>query len=214
MYSQIKSQMEPALEAKIREVIEPLEGWCWPEKALAMAQLILDTKPQTVVEIGVFGGRSLIPQALALKELGSGIVYGIDPWRRDDTLEGTLSRADLEWWGKLDLEAIHAGCMKAIWESGVSDQCVIIRSSSQKCPKLFGGGIQVLHVDGTHSEEVSTRDIRLYLPQVSEGGHVFMDDSDWPTTARAVAMLELECDKIEVFNRPGGGGSCALYRRR
>lgn len=206
--------MEPALEARIREVIEPLEGWCWPEKALAMAELILDTKPQTVVEIGVFGGRSLIPQALALKELGSGIVYGIDPWRRDDTLEGTLSMADLEWWGKLDLEAIHAGCMKAIWESGVSDHCVIIRSASQHCPQLFGGGIQILHIDGVHSEEVASRDMRLYVPQVPSGGHIWLDDANWDGVTKASKLLDASCDCIEELERPGGGGICALYRRR
>lgn len=206
--------MTSSLENSIRKVIEPLEGWCWPEKALAMADLILENRPVTVVEIGVFGGRSLIPQALALKEVGSGIVYGIDPWRREDALEGFLSDADRAWWSSVDLDLIHGGCMRAIWEAKVEEHCIIIRSHSRHCPRLFAGGIQILHIDSTHSEEASTRDVNLYLPQVPAGGFVWMDDLNWPTVAKAVALLEASCDRIETLSLPGGGGMCALYRRR
>lgn len=206
--------MTTELESKIRTTIAPLEGWCWPEKALAMADLILENRPVTVVEIGVFGGRSLIPQALALKEVGSGIAYGIDPWRREDALEGFLSDADRAWWASVDLDLIHGGCMRAIWDANVEEHCIIIRSHSRYCHKLFGGGIQVLHVDGGHSEEVASRDIRLYLPQVSTGGYIWLDDANWDGVAKAAKLLDPSCDRIKTFERPGGGGMCALYRLR
>lgn len=206
--------MEPALEATILKVIAPLEGWCWPEKALAMADLILREKPATVVEIGVFGGRSLIPQALALKANGTGIAYGIDPWRKEDALEGLLSDADHAWWASVDLDLIHAGCMRAIWDADVENHCIIVRSHSRHCPRLFGGGIQVLHVDSTHSEAASTRDVNLYLPQVPAGGYIWMDDVNWPTVAKAVALLDAACDRVEKLELTGGGSMCVLFRKK
>lgn len=203
----------PTLDHAIRSSIAPLEGWCWDEKAIAMAQLILDTRPLTVVEIGVFGGRSLIPQALALKSLGAGVAYGIDPWRREDALEGSLSEADRAWWATVNLDQIHGGCMRAIWEAGVEEHCLVVRSHSRHCPRLFGGGIDILHVDSCHSEEASTRDVTLYLPQVRAGGHIWFDDINWPTVAKAVSLLDSSCDRLQTLERPGGGGVTALFRR-
>ena len=49
-----------------------LEGWCGLEKSNELYNLVIDQKPKVLVEIGVFEGKSLFSQALALKENGSG----------------------------------------------------------------------------------------------------------------------------------------------
>lgn len=201
--------MTDALKNLVESIILPLEGWCTPEKAFSMMELIFKIKPQVVVEIGVFGGRSLVPQAMALKEVGNGgKAYGIDPWRHLDTLEGNLSEADKKWWANVDLNEIHRGCMGTIWNNRLEDYAIIIRSPSQHCPQLFGGGIDVLHIDGTHSEEASIRDVQLYLPQVLSGGYVFFDDTDWTTTKRAVAMMDESCERVDKV------GNCVLFKRK
>lgn len=201
--------MTPAFKERILIAIAPLEGWCTLEKASAMAELILTEHPSRVVEIGVFGGRSLIPQAMALRENGTGIIVGIDPWRHVHAVEGNLSDADKKWWtNNVDLEGIHRGCMKALWDNGLDDFCIILRAASQHCPMLFGGGIDILHIDGTHSEEASIRDVNLYLPQVGRGGYVWFDDVDWTTTAKAVGVLDAACDRVDTV------GSCVLFKRR
>jgi hypothetical protein len=56
-----------------------------------MAALIRREKPSVVVEIGVFGGRSLVPQALALRENKQGVVYGIDPYTAAAATEGEFT---------------------------------------------------------------------------------------------------------------------------
>lgn len=199
--------MNSALKARIWSVIEPMHGWCSREKSEAMSDLIGRVLPSTCVEIGVFGGRSLIAQGMALKEVGDGVVYGIDPWRMDAALEGNLSTADKEWWSGINLNEIHLHCMDSIWRNGLDKQCIVIRASSQYCPRLFGGGIDVLHIDGTHSEEASTRDVILYLPQVRSGGHIWFDDSDWTTTSGAVSILRKECKELT------GVGPCLLFQK-
>lgn len=50
-------------------LVKNIEGWCSQEKMIKMVSLILATKPERVVEIGVFYGKSLICQALALKKI-------------------------------------------------------------------------------------------------------------------------------------------------
>lgn len=201
--------MKQELIDAISRSVSPLQGWCTVEKALAMADLIITKEPQIVVEIGVFGGRSLIPQALALKDNGKGIIYGIDPWRTSDALDGSLSAEDRKWWTEnVDLHGIHAGCMQAIWNAGVEKQCIIIRSASQFVPRLFAGGIDVLHVDGCHSEESSVRDLKHYLPQMKFGSYVWFDDSSWPTTQKALGILRTWGKDIRKVN------DCVLFQRK
>ena len=55
-------------------------GWCTPEKAAAMVEIIADDRPRIVVEIGVFAGRSLGVIGMALRENGvMARAYGLDP---------------------------------------------------------------------------------------------------------------------------------------
>ena len=68
--------------------------------------------------------------------------------------------------------------------------------------------IEMLTIDGNHSELASCRDVRLYLPMVVSGGIVIADDTDWPTTQKAVEMLKAECDTI------GGDGHYTIFQKR
>jgi predicted O-methyltransferase YrrM len=199
----------PQLRQDIINVISPLHGWCNAEKAIAMAELVLEKHPNTIVEIGVFGGRSLIPQAMALRENKKGTIYGIDSWRTRDTLEGNISDADKEWWSKsVDLHGIHASCMDAIWAAGVDQQCVIIRNASQHVPKLFPGGIDILHIDGCHSEQSSVRDVQLYVPQMNYGSYIWFDDASWPTTQKAIGLLREKYVPVRKVD------DCVLFQKK
>lgn len=200
--------MRDELKKLITDTVTKMEGWCSEEKALSMAELILETFPKTVVEIGVFGGRSLVPQAIALHEMGAGVVYGIDPWQLDAAIEGENGSANDDWWKKnVQLNEIHQLCMAEIWKHKLDERCVVIRSCSQFCANLFTE-IDILHIDGNHSELTSCRDAQLYGPKVRKGGYIWFDDTDWDTTKKAVQFLEEIADKIREV------GSCSLYQRR
>ncbi len=198
--------MTKELELKISSTVPHMPGWCSVEKALAMAELICKTKPDVVVEIGVFGGRSLIPQAMALMELGRslGVIYGIDPWKKESALEGKNDPANDDWWSKVNLHDVHAKAVEAIWQHGLDAYCTLLRCPSQACFGMFTD-IDILHIDGNHSTEASCRDVRLYLPKVRIGGYIWMDDTDWPTTQAAVKLLEAQCKHVSSV------GACRLY---
>lgn len=183
-----------------------LDGWCSLEKAKAMVELVLEYRPLVSVEIGVFGGRSLIAQALACKSIQHGHVHGIDPWTAGDALNGVQEKENIDWWGKLDYQKIYRNCLVAVLEYDVSDYCTVLRMTSDRAHAAFDY-IDVLHIDGNHSEAASTLDVCLYLPKVRSGGYIWFDDVDWPTTKNAIRLVEERCEKISEV------GTCSLYRK-
>lgn len=178
--------MTKDIELLLKE-IPLMEGWLTSERAVEQYFLIRKAQPEVVVEIGVFGGRSLLPKALAVKANGHGKVFGVDPWKKQDATEGSNGSANDEWWNSVDLEKMHLITMQSIWHHALDDVVVIIRAASHHIPKLFMGGIDVLDIDGNHSEKASCRDVASYLPQLNSKGFVLMDDCDWKSTEKAQA---------------------------
>lgn len=205
---QLRNGMNEALKAEIdQSLIDVKEGWCWPEKACAMAELIISTNAQKVVEIGIFGGRSLVPQALALKSLGNGLILGIDPWRKESSIEGGADPATEKWWKTLDLHSIHKEFMEHVWRLNLQDHCLIMRSGSEVCVRLFQDqSIDILHIDGNHSELVSCRDVKLWCPKVRVGGHIWFDDTNWESVSKALWMLDQCCSRVMDEK------TCRLYK--
>lgn len=198
--------MSTILQTYVTSLLPHLNGWCTPHKASALMELIYQTRPATVVEIGVFGGASLIPQALALQENGTGIIHGIDPWAVDSALEGEQDQANIDWWKKVNLDAIMEDFHKALIDAKVLRRVTIHPVTSTAALSHFGpGSIQILHIDGCHSELSSVRDVRNWLPKVADGGYIWFDDTDWNSTAKAVALLESKCQRIWSI------GNCALF---
>lgn len=200
--------MTDEFKAKITELLKMtgagvLEGWTTAERGIKMAQLVLDKKPNVIVEIGVFGGRSLIAQAMALRENGHGKIYGIDPWKKELALEGDSDPENIRWWAAVDLHDIHRKCMEAIWEHRLDSWITVIRSASQDAHHLFSGGIDILSIDGNHSELASCRDVQMYAPKLNEGASVLMDDCDWSETKKAQHMLLEYCNLVETDGKFG-----------
>jgi predicted O-methyltransferase YrrM len=204
----VETTMTPQLSATISRTVQSMEGWCTVEKALSLASNILANKAGFVVEIGVFGGRSLVPMALALQSLGRGIVYGIDPWKKEACLEGKNDSANDQWWANIDYSVIQEKCVQTIWGLNLAPHVVLLRAPSQICASLFQSPIDVLHIDGNHSEETSVRDVNLWVPKVATGGFVWIDDTDWLTTKNAQKRLAEMAVKISEV------GNCHLYQKR
>jgi hypothetical protein len=201
------------LYKSIEDVRPRLEGWCSKDKAQALAAAVVDLKSETSVEIGVWGGKSLIALAMAHDFLEHGHCYGIDPWARESALHGVQELENIQWWSQVDFEEIFRGCMSALLEWRLTARCTVFRTTSEKAHSLFERQIDLLHIDGNHSEVASTLDVFLYLPKVRKGGLVFFDDVDWPSTKNALRLVEERCDKErEIVSNPGG--VCAVYRVR
>jgi hypothetical protein len=181
-----------ATKGLLDDLLPTMEGWLTTERAHEMYDLVRQMNPSYIVEIGVFGGRSLIAQAMALRDCGGGKIIGIDPWKKDTAVVAQTDAAQADWWANLDYYKIHQGCMDVIWKLNLDSFVNIIRSGSENCHQLVPA-CDILYIDGGHSEEFSCRDVQWYLPKVKQNGYIWFDDADWLSTQKAIGMLKEQC---------------------
>lgn len=188
--------------------INTLEGWCSTAKAEAIAQLVIDHKPRTVVELGVFGARSLIAFGMGLRSVGhDGVVWGIDPWTKEAALEGEYGTANGSWWASLDMDAIRDGALKAVGAAGLWHWTRVIVAKGEECASMFSE-LDMLHIDGNHAEQKALADATLWYHRVRTGGIILFDDIDWPTTAKAVSYLSERCNTLFDV------GTCRVFQKK
>ncbi len=179
-----------------------LEGWCAESKAGILIDLILKVKPSVILEIGVWGGKSLVPMAHALRANRKGIIYGIDPWNNDASIQETSDEANKAFWGAVDHEAVMRSLISRIDQFKLNNQITLIRSTSEDAAPIKE--IDILHIDGNHSDKTSYLDVTKWVPYVKSGGWIVFDDMTWfendvYTTARAVHWLNENCIRVAQF---------------
>lgn len=188
MSDTLQTQIETFLDITKQPIAE---GWCTVQKANVLSILVLSNRIRSIVEIGIFGGRSLIPMAMALKHQGFGCAWGIDPWERDAALEGDNGPSNDEWWKNVNLENIYIGFANHVLRLGLSKECRWIRSRGEDALGLFkDGSIELLHLDSNHSEMASCRDVDLWAPKLAKSCFWVMDDTNWPTQAKAIQKIK------------------------
>lgn len=201
---------------RVNAILPTLQGWCSPEKAEMLIRCVRSADAQLCVEIGVFGGSSLIPQALALQAKGSGKIVGVDPYSNATAVLGA-EEIDAEWWGDVDLQSIKAGCLAAVEQHNLAAQVELLEVNSAAAASRFAAvSIDVLHIDGNHSAEQSFADVITWLSKVRTGGYVFLDDISWglsntrerATTADAVEFTLQQCTWLGVVDQ------CLVCRKR
>ncbi|MFA5250543.1 MAG: class I SAM-dependent methyltransferase [Parachlamydiales bacterium] len=189
-----------------------IPGWCSAEKAEKMADLIYETRPRICVEIGVYAGSSAYPTAAALAFLGEGILYAIDPWSNAECLKGYAAKdPNALWWDEENLEAIYNQFNYMLMQKHLTVFCRALRSNSQNASAFFQDeSIDILHVDGNHSEEIALNDVKMFLPKLKKGGYLWFDDVDWASTNKAVAYVQQFC-RLDVERSIGN--SCCLFQK-
>ncbi len=173
-----------------------LEGWCTHNKASILMDLVFLLNPTTIVEIGVYGGKSLVPMACALKFAGKGMIYGIDPWSPTESTKG-MEGANEEFWSKVDHSHILRDLEKKIAEFNLQNQIKLIKATSKNAASI--PNIDILHIDGNHSEVSSSFDVQKWVPLVRKGGLIVFDDIDWKTTEKALKWLDANCIKLVEY---------------
>ncbi len=179
-----------------------LHGWCSFEKAGFLIDLITKVRPQVIVEIGVWGGKSLIPMAHALRANGQGAIFGIDPWAKSESVQWVMDEANRNFWDHADHEWVYQHLNQKMTEFGLEPQIRLLRTTSEAASPIYG--IDLLHIDGNHSDHTSYLDVTKWVPLVKTGGWIIFDDMKWFekgtfTTARAGQWLDEHCHKFAEF---------------
>ena len=189
-----------------------IPGWCSAEKAIKMMDLIHDLHPKICVEIGVFGGSSIYPTASALKFQKSGIVYAVDPWDKEASIAGyALDDPNYLWWAAIDYEKMYRDFLQMLHDFFLTHYCKTLRMDSVAAVQLFDDeSIDILHIDGNHSEDSSFRDAVMFFPKIKTGGYIWFDDVNWVSTRKASMFLS---DRCELILDRSIGKECFLFQK-
>lgn len=139
----------------------------------------------TVVEVGVWMGRSLIYLAQRLKKLGKRVkLFAVD------TFVGELNQPAHE-----PVVAAHGGSLRAVFEGNlarcqVADVVNIIQGDSAASAERFGdGSVAFCYIDAAHDYDSVRRDVAAWLPKITPNGTLAGHDAYHEPVARAVKEL-------------------------
>lgn len=186
-------------------------GWCSLQKGAALAALVTTLKPATVIEVGVFGGRSLLPMAMAVQDAGLPTkIIGIDPFLATESIKNEQG-ANLTWWNdqsKHDevLEKLLFYLKKFQMEGIVE---LVKKPSNDFTPVEC----DLLHLDGNHCDQALV-DAQRFGLMVRLGGVVVNDDLMWGAgyVLRSLDALE-DIGFVEVARTTTGGDCWNIMQR-
>lgn len=121
----------------------PLDMWIYQE-------IIYETRPDVIVEIGSYAGGSTLFLAHVLEMIGSGLVVAVD-------IERSVFKADHD---------------RIVTVTGDSSSDPIVGRVVGICE---GKKVMVIH-DGDHNRAQVLKDLRLYAPLVSKGSYLIVED--------------------------------------
>lgn len=202
-----------SLEEIVKLSQSSLDGWCSDKKCEMIIDIIKKEKPSIGVEIGVFGGRSLIPAAATMKFNNKGIMYGIEAWSNKIATEYYTSSANDDWWNSIDMVSVKEKFFEFICKMKLLDTIKIIESDAALCSGIFSA-IDYLHIDGAHSVFNAAEDVIMYCKKVRPGGIIVMDDVNWNSTEAAVKIIDSLSDRINYINDDNNITSCLFFKKR
>ncbi len=198
---------------RIADELPAITGWCELQKALDLAAIVIALRPKIVVELGVWGGRSLIPMALACEHLGSGVVIGIDPWSAPASTEG-YDEVNAKWWGSQDHERVYQAFIAHVKRLGLEDRVAVERTKSADA--AVPATIDLIHIDAQHCA-LAIADVRRFAPAVRVGGIVVIDDLEWATAGvqhvKHAVMELLALGFVELHRTKTETGCWGFFQR-
>jgi hypothetical protein len=186
------------LNVAVQEVITQIPvdfgGGCPPKKAYAMAWLIRAERLRTSLDIGVYRGRSLMPQAVAHRDYTGGVAYGVDPYTKAAATQQDNApiREKLDRFvATTDFEQLYADVLALSERLGLTAHCRLERKTSEEAAADFaarGMRFGLIHVDGNHDTRHVVRDVELYWPLLAREGFLVLDDISWASVKPAVDL--------------------------
>lgn len=210
------------IEEMLDRIPIDLGGGCSVSKAYLFAWLIRRYDLKRTVDIGVYRGRSLFPQALAHSRFTGGVVYGVDPYSASEAREEDLYETHDK-----DKEAINRFVEQTDWEAlcqevasmrddlGYADHCVLLRKTSADAAAFFEENdisFDMVHVDGNHDTEKVMEDVALYLPRLQENGFMVLDDLSFESVRPAYDELNARTTLVYERTDQDNANDFAVFR--
>ena len=176
------------------DVAQQIPGWFEEINAVSQFLVIAELRPQRIVEIGSYLGRSTVFFAKTLEVLGiDGTVTAIDPHTGD--------RQHLENLGISELPSFEM-FRSHLEATGLQDRVQAIVASSHDAVADWTDPIDYLFIDGWHSYEAVVQDGHDWVPRLTIGvscssmtRHAFpmcaAESTNWSPTAPSASTVML-----------------------
>jgi cephalosporin hydroxylase len=141
-----------------------------PQDLFALQEIICQTRPEFIIEVGVAWAGSMLFYATLLESLGEGRVIGIDIYIPDDLRTRVMSH------GRVSerISLIHGSSVEA--------------ATIEQVAKALGGSRKTLvHLDSNHTHEHVRKELSLFAPLVGPGHYLICGDTiveDMPESDR------------------------------
>lgn len=192
---------------KVLKVRKAIDGWTFEDKSRYMFDLVLESKPSVAVEVGVWRGLSIASFCAASLITGTK-VWAIDPWSESAIAENGYNQSLGE--RQMQLDAIADQFKRDFKVLGLDPNMSVLRKTSWDASFDFAdSSIDVIHLDGAHTEWDSSRDLIAWTSKIKNGGLFIMDDANWETMqlCQTLALKKyehvtyLENGKTRVFRK-------------
>jgi glycosyltransferase involved in cell wall biosynthesis len=181
------------------EGFEPLRYGlgAWTEHIFFAYDLVAQLKPRLLVELGTDRGESYFAFCQSVLENGTGTkCYAIDHWRGDPHA-GSYDETTF-----LAVEAHNRAHYAAF--------STLIRATFDAAAERFEPeSIDLLHIDGHHTEEAVRHDLEIWLPKLRPGGVLLMHDATMRGRDFGVWKVWAELQergRSAMFEKPPGLG--------
>ena len=176
-----------------------------PTRRSSLAALVLEIRPQLIVELGVWMGGSAVPMAIALRHLGAGQLVAIDAWSTEASVAGQEG-ANAKWWQSVGNEGHERARKKFVTrltKHRITPALCTVRSQRSDEAKV-PPSIDILHHDANHGPQV-VADVERWASAVRVGGLLILNDLNWPGGhVRRARDRALEMGFVEQY-RLGAG---------
>lgn len=152
-----------------------LGRWTTDPEVRCLYLMASSDKPEAIVEIGSWKGRSTVHLAYGARESKTGKkVYAVDPhvWGTEQILKENIKKAK------------------------VDDIVIPIVKKSEDAARDWQGAISLLFIDGAHDYESARQDFVLWEPWVVPGGFIAIHDKFYEGPARMIREYVLKSDRF------------------
>ena len=184
--------------AKAMGLTEDLQGWEMSTNPL-FRELIAETRPTHIIEVGSWKGRSAIHMADLCDSLGltATKIFCVDTWlggvehviakERDFIWPVERHGHPSLWWQFLLNVKLHHH----------ENRIVPLLNTSTNIGRLLSSRhvkAELIYIDGSHQYEDVTSDLTLYASLLANDKSImFGDDYQWPTVKMAADRFAFEC---------------------
>jgi len=165
----------------------------WGGDSPAFAELLAETKPAFIIEVGTWKGASAIHMASLLDQLDlpDTRILCIDTWL--GALEFRADLTDPERFLALECRhgypTVYYQFLANVCHAGQQHRIIPFPFPSNTAALwLLRTDVRadLIYIDGSHEEEDVAQDLLDYTPLLTPGGTIFGDDFDWPGVRNAV----------------------------